>query len=95
MAHPAPRANFTALRSVRFSDCDPAGIVFFPQYLVMLSGVVEQWFDECLQVPYAALISARRLGLPTVRLELTSRLSAGMAMQLSGNCRCTDSATVR
>ena len=70
MAHPAPGVNFTALRSVRFSDCDPAGIVFFPQYLVMLSGVVEQWFDECLQVPYAALISARRLGLPTVRLEL-------------------------
>ena len=62
--------NFVAHRVVRFSDCDPAGIVFFPQYLVMLNGVVEQWFDEALQVPYAGLIGARRLGLPTVRLEL-------------------------
>ena len=70
MALASPGVNFTALRSVRFSDCDPAGIVFFPQYLVMLNGVVEQWFDECLQVPYAALIGARGLGLPTVRLEL-------------------------
>ncbi len=62
--------SFSALRAVRFSDCDPAGIVFFPQYLVMLNGVVEQWFDDALHVPYANLIGARRLGLPTVRLEV-------------------------
>ena len=70
MSFAAQRAAFTALRAVRFSDCDPAGIVFFPQYLVMLNGVVEQWFDDALQLPYAGLIGARRLGLPTVRLEL-------------------------
>ena len=63
-------ATFEARRMVRFSDCDPAGIVFFPQYLVMLNGVVEQWFDDALQIPYANLIGARRMGLPTVRLEL-------------------------
>lgn len=61
---------FAAQRTVRFSDCDPAGIVFFPQYLVMLNGVVEQWFDEALGIPYASLIGPRRLGLPTVRLEV-------------------------
>lgn len=61
---------FAAQRTVRFSDCDPAGIVFFPQYLVMLNGVVEQWFDEALGLPYAGLIGPRRLGLPTVRLEV-------------------------
>ena len=61
---------FQALRRVRFSDCDPAGIVFFPQYLVMLNGVVEEWFDTGLRVPYAELIGARRVGLPTVRLEV-------------------------
>ena len=63
-------AHFVAQRAVRFSDCDPAGIVFFPQYLVMLNGVVEQWFDDALHIPYAHLIGARRLGLPTVRLEV-------------------------
>jgi 4-hydroxybenzoyl-CoA thioesterase len=62
--------NFEARRTVRFSDCDPAGIVFFPQYLVMLNGFVEQWFDEGLRIPYAQLIGARRTGLPTVRLEV-------------------------
>jgi 4-hydroxybenzoyl-CoA thioesterase len=62
--------GFVAERTVRFSDCDPAGIVFFPQYLVMLNGVVEEWFDRALHVPYAELIGPRRLGLPTVRLEV-------------------------
>ncbi len=62
--------KFETLRRVRFSDCDPAGIVFFAQYLVMLNGVIEQWFDEALGIPYAGLIGARRTGLPTVRLEL-------------------------
>ena len=62
--------RFQATRIVRFADCDPAGIVFFPQYLVMLNALVEQWFDEGLGIPYAHLIGARRTGLPTVRLEV-------------------------
>jgi 4-hydroxybenzoyl-CoA thioesterase len=60
---------FTRELTVRFSHCDPAGIVFFPQYLVMLNNFVEQWFDEGLGLPYAELILQRRTGLPTVRLE--------------------------
>ncbi len=62
--------KFTTQRTVRFSDCDPAGIVFFPQYLVMLNGFVEEWFDVGLGIAYAGLIGARRTGLPTVRLEV-------------------------
>lgn len=61
---------FAVPRTVRFSDCDPAGIVFFPQYLVMLNGVVEAWFDDALGIAYAGLVGGRRLGLPTVRLEV-------------------------
>ncbi len=68
---PPPQARvFEARRVVRFADCDPAGIVFFPQYLVMLNTLVEQWFDEGLGIPYAQLIGERRAGLPTVRLEV-------------------------
>ncbi len=54
---------------VRFAHCDPAGIVFFPQYLVMLNTLHERWFGEALGVPYSQYIGTRRLGLPTVRLE--------------------------
>ncbi len=64
----APR--FTRERPIRFSDCDPAGIVFYPQYFVMLNGLVEDWFNDGLGIGYAALILERRVGLPTVRLEV-------------------------
>jgi 4-hydroxybenzoyl-CoA thioesterase len=62
--------GFTRERLIRFSDCDPAGIVFYPQYFVMLNGLVEDWFNDELGIGYAALIHERRIGLPTVRLEV-------------------------
>jgi len=62
--------KFVATRVVRFADCDPAGIVFFPQYLVMMNTLVEQWFDEGLRIPFAQYIGTRLTGLPTVRLEV-------------------------
>jgi 4-hydroxybenzoyl-CoA thioesterase len=54
---------------IRFSHCDPAGIVFFPQYLVMTNALVEDWFNEGLQVDYAQMLGPRRIGLPIVKLE--------------------------
>jgi len=60
---------FEVSETVRFAHCDPAGIVFFPQYLVMLNNLHERWFGEALGVPYSEYIVERRLGLPTVRLE--------------------------
>lgn len=54
---------------IRFGHCDPAGIVFFPQYLVMLNGLLEDWFTDDLGISYADLLGPRRVGTPTVRLE--------------------------
>jgi 4-hydroxybenzoyl-CoA thioesterase len=54
---------------IRFSHCDPAGIVFFPQYLVMTNALVEDWFNEGLQIDYAKMIAQRRVGLPIVKLD--------------------------
>ncbi|MBV8469792.1 MAG: acyl-CoA thioesterase [Burkholderiaceae bacterium] len=53
---------------VRFGHCDPAGIVFFPRYFEMLNACVEDWFTQGLQVDYAQLLGARRVGMPTVHL---------------------------
>jgi 4-hydroxybenzoyl-CoA thioesterase len=62
-------ATFEIEDTVRFAHCDPAGIVFFPQYLVMLNTLHERWFNEGLGVPYHEYIGVRRLGVPTVRVE--------------------------
>ena len=60
---------FRRERLIRFSDCDPAGIVFFPQYFIMFNGLVEDWVNEGLDVGYQKLVIDRRVGLPTVSLQ--------------------------
>ena len=76
---------FRVPRRIRFSDCDPAGIVFYPQYFVLLNGVLEDWVDA-LGIGFADLVSRRRIGLPTVRLEAdfrsVSRFGDEVAMSL-------------
>lgn len=60
--------SYRAERQIRFSDCDPAGIVFYPQYFVMFNGVLEDWVDA-LGIGFQDLLARRRIGLPSVRLE--------------------------
>jgi 4-hydroxybenzoyl-CoA thioesterase len=71
-------ALFRRERVIRFSDCDPAGIVFYPQYFVMFNGVLEDWFSDELGVGFDALVVERRIGVPTVRLEVDFRAVSRM-----------------
>jgi 4-hydroxybenzoyl-CoA thioesterase len=69
IAPPVMTTVFAVERVIRFSDCDPAGIVFYPQYFVMFNGVVEDWVNDALGIGYRDLVIERRIGLPTVRVE--------------------------
>lgn len=59
---------FSKTYPIRFQHCDPAGIVYFPHYLVLTNWLVEDWFTEGLQIDFADLIGRRQLGLPLVKL---------------------------
>jgi len=72
--------KFIATRVVRFADCDPAGIVFFPQYLVMLNTLVEQWFDEGLRIPFASTSARAAPGCRRCAWRSTSPPSAATAI---------------
>lgn len=61
---------FLTSRPLRFGDCDPSGIAYFPSYLNILVGVLEEFFGA-LGAPWKELIAERRIGTPTVRLDLT------------------------
>lgn len=61
--------TFTRPHRIRFSECDPAGIVFYPQYFVMFNDLLEQWVDALLPTGFAGYIGEQRFGLPTVHLE--------------------------
>lgn len=60
--------QFAVERKVRFEDCDPAGIVFFPNYLRMLNSVVEDWLEH-LGYPWTEIVTVRRMGTPTAQLD--------------------------
>jgi 4-hydroxybenzoyl-CoA thioesterase len=72
---------------IRFAHCDPAGIVFFPQYLVLTNALVEDWFTERLRIDYAHLIGQRHIGLPIVKLNCEfskpSRMGETVTLSLS------------
>ena len=61
-------STFSTRRPLRFGDCDPSGIAYFPAYFDLLNGVVEEFWGW-LDFPWSTLIKARRIGLPTVHLE--------------------------
>lgn len=60
---------FVREKRIHFSDCDPAGIVFYPNYFVMFNDLMETWVDEGLKIGFEKLVIQRRIGMPTVRLE--------------------------
>lgn len=63
--------RFVRSYKIRFNECDMAGIVFFPNYLVMFNRLLEDWFDEALGVPLGDLHSARKSGVPLVDLQVS------------------------
>ena len=61
--------NFTKQKVIRFSHCDPAGIVFYPRYVELCNEVVEDWFADGLDFPLHSFQQQLRLTIPAVRLE--------------------------
>ena len=60
--------QFSFERALRFGDCDPSGIAYFPSYLNILNGVVEE-FWATIGFPRPTLITVRKIGTPTVHLS--------------------------
>ena len=58
-----PAAVWRTEMRIRFSHCDPAGIVYFARYFDLMNGVVEDWFSGALGLEYAEFIGPRRIGL--------------------------------
>lgn len=69
---------FSVSREIRFGDCDPSGIAYFPSYLNILNGVVEEFWGG-MGFPWHELIAVRKIGTPTVHLNYSlGRRSSGI-----------------
>ncbi len=92
---------FTTTRPLRFADCDPAGIAFYPRLLEHLNGVVEDWFGGPLQCSYDELHRQRHKSLPTVEMnvkflnpgELGDRIEWHLSVKALGHSSMTLSIT--
>ena len=58
---------------VRWGDCDPAGIVYYPRFFDYFHQAMETWFAEGLGQPYATVIVGRKIGFPSVHLDADFR----------------------
>ena len=72
---------------IRFSHCDPAGIVFFPRYLEMFNDLVEDWCRERLGFTFAEIHLERGWGLPTVHLDVDFMVPSTLGDRLSATLR--------
>ncbi len=79
-------AAFETRQKIMFQHCDPAGIVFYPRYVEMINAVVEEWFEQGLDLSFAELVMERGEGVPTAHLEVSfkapSRLGEELALSL-------------
>lgn len=68
--------------TVQWGDCDPAGIVFFPNYL--------RWFDDCVSALFASagmplhslFASHGVIGIPSVDLKVSFKSPAAFGDEL-------------
>ena len=83
---------------IRFAHCDPAGIVFFPRYLVMFNDLVEDWCRDELGFTFNEIHTGRGWGLPTVHLDVDfvapSRIGDRLTAHLTVRAVGTSSLTV-
>lgn len=78
----ADRETFERAVQVRFRDCDPAGIVFYPRYFEMFNNLVEDWCEQALGASFRELIQVRGLGLPAVSISTDFLATSTLGDQL-------------
>ncbi|MSR15388.1 MAG: acyl-CoA thioesterase [Gammaproteobacteria bacterium] len=81
--------TFERFKTIRFQHCDPAGIIFYPQYFVLFHEVIEDWFTEGLATPYGDYIRIQRLGVPAVKATDAFMTQAFLGERLRCNLSCT------
>jgi 4-hydroxybenzoyl-CoA thioesterase len=61
--------SFSSRIKVRFGDCDPAGLVYYPVIFHYCHVAMEEFFAERCGIPYHRLMADERLGFPTVNTQ--------------------------
>lgn len=66
-----PDGLWSAKTKFRHGQCDPAGIVYTPNFFDVFNRTIEAWFDDALRISYQEVIGKRRIGLGYVTASAT------------------------
>ena len=72
---------FIKKEKVRFQHVDYAGIVFYPRFLEMLNCLVEDFYEEALNLPFKNIHKTG--GIPTVDLKVQFKKAARLGDELT------------
>lgn len=72
---------FIRKEKVRFQHVDFAGIVFYPRFLEMLNNIVEDFYEEALEMPFKNIHKTG--GIPTVDLKIQFKKAARLGDELT------------
>ncbi len=73
--------HYIKQEKIRFQHIDYAGIVFYPRFLEMLNGLVEDFFEEVMLLPFAKMHETH--GIPTVDLKVQFKKPARLGETLT------------
>lgn len=62
-------APFLHKRKIRFSHCDPTGVLYFTHVFDFVNAAVEDWFETGLGMPFHEFHMHHRLGNPVVSTD--------------------------
>ncbi len=68
-----PSGVHTLPIEIRFGDCDPAGLVYFPRFFDYFHQAMETWFPAHLGLGYDHFVRDQKLGFPAVHTEADFR----------------------
>ncbi|MBK6941800.1 MAG: acyl-CoA thioesterase [Planctomycetes bacterium] len=57
--------------TVRFGDCDKAGIAYYPVIFHYCHVAFEEFFEHCVGIAYPTLVNDRHLGFPMGHVDAT------------------------
>src|SRR5262249_14948604 len=74
---------FSRDMKIRFSHCDPAGIVYFPNFFDMFNALLEDWYTEGLGIDYERQVLIDRHSFPIVHAHCDFRVPSRMGDSLT------------
>jgi 4-hydroxybenzoyl-CoA thioesterase len=74
---------FLYRQKIRFSHCDPTGILYFPHVFDFVNAAVEDWFETGLGMPFHEFHLHHRLGNPVVSTDCEFLHACGFGEEIT------------